>query len=685
MLNRMKNKSGAAPGSGGKGQDTKAAESPATNGLPLAARSAEQSCKRLGDMLVDEGVITEEQLQEALAARKEQRGFLGQILVDSGYIDQDTLVEFLVKQCKIPHIHLRDYDVGRDLLKLIPEDLCIKHALLPIDKLGKILTVAMVDPFDVVALEEVRKACPDIRIKAILCNWQDYMAVAQRSFKLGDEESSKEEAPQPPSSKPDADNAPDTKAKAPVKADTEESKVEAAVESLVQEAAGAEEKTPQPPQSPPPAQVDEGAAPVRARPRPTAPGGAFSPDIAALMRESVQEAVREAALALAAKEDKVQRPEPAAASDVAAMLRDGVRDGVQQAVMALQALQADARPAPEEPHREERPGSSEESGALLKRIEELLATVTSAAQAAQDAATRAANEAEAAAAAHSERVTKKRKHVSVQPLAVGPSADAESGEPEVMDERVRAALDSERPAGGFTFTNFFVGRNNEFTCELAKAVSANPGGKYNPFFLYGEVGTGKTHLINAIGNAILAGDAPGRVGFVSSSRFASRLGDAAADKALDAFRADYCHWEVLIVDDVQFLGGRLEAQEEFFHIFNALHQEGRQIILAGDRPPDQLGQLERRLVSRFASGVVAQLRSPEWETRMAILHHHVSEAKKAMPEEVLSLVAMRVPHDVRKMTGSLRKIVAFAELVGQDITCDLANEILSHLDVDEAA
>jgi len=151
------------------------------------------------------------------------------------------------------------------------------------------------------------------------------------------------------------------------------------------------------------------------------------------------------------------------------------------------------------------------------------------------------------------------------------------------------------------------------------------------------------------------------------------------------FAENYCHWDVLILDDIQFLGGRVEAQEEFFHIFNVLRQEGRQIIIASDKAPDRLGLLEKRLISRFASGIVAALKAPEWETRMQILRHWVAEAKIAVPDEILSLIAMRVPNDIRKMTGSLRKVVAFAKLVGSSISCELAGEILNHLGVDEAA
>jgi chromosomal replication initiator protein len=156
------------------------------------------------------------------------------------------------------------------------------------------------------------------------------------------------------------------------------------------------------------------------------------------------------------------------------------------------------------------------------------------------------------------------------------------------------------------------------------------------------------------------------------------------DGAVKAFRDNYCHWDVLILDDMQFLAGRVEAQEEFFHIFNALHQAGRQIIIAGDQAPDRLGLLEERLVSRFSGGIVAHLRPPNYDTRMDILRHHVRLRDVSVPEEVLSFLAHQITNDVRKLTGSLRKVLAFADLVGQDITLDMATDILGHLGVAEA-
>ena len=283
------------------------------------------------------------------------------------------------------------------------------------------------------------------------------------------------------------------------------------------------------------------------------------------------------------------------------------------------------------------------------------------------------------------RLIKRGSLTSVMPFKGRIPANQEHDAQHEADQQVYDALDSDQPQETYTFANFVCGKANAFTYKVGQAVAAKPGAEYNPFFLFGSVGLGKTHLISAIGNAINDKNPALRVGYVSASHFSRRLSEAVRANALDAFRENYCCWEVLILDDIQFLGGRVEAQEEFFHIFNTLHRAGRQIIIASDKAPDRLGLLEKRLVSRFASGIVAELKAPEWEARVEILRQYSQRQHAQIPDEILNLVAMRVPKDIRKMTGSLRKIIAYSELIGQDISCESANEILSHLADEQAA
>jgi chromosomal replication initiator protein DnaA len=283
---------------------------------------------------------------------------------------------------------------------------------------------------------------------------------------------------------------------------------------------------------------------------------------------------------------------------------------------------------------------------------------------------------------HNLRQGQRSRHASVSSFGV--PVDGEAADT-VGDDRVRDALEAEVPLETLTFDSFFAGKANAFTLSIAQSVAAKPGGEYNPLFLYGNVGLGKTHLISAAGNAIRQNHPKHRVGYVSASHFSRRLKEALAADAQEAFRENYCHWDVLILDDIQFMGGRVEAQEEFFHIFNVLHQQGRQIIIASDKAPDRLGLLEQRLISRFSSGIVADLKAPEWDTRMQILRRHAGAANVQIPDEILSLIAMRVSNDIRKMVGSLRKIAAFAAMSREPLTVELATEILSHLGGEEAA
>ena len=657
------------------------------------------STKKIGEILIQEGAITAKQLAEALHLQEAKGGFIGQILVDLDYVNQDAIVSSLVKQCKIPHLSLLDYDISSDVLELVPREVCEEHDLLPIDKLGRILTVAMVNPLDDDALEEVRSVCPELRIKPILCDWRHFKAVFDRVFNDGKSQTSNYDvsslapAPKARQSKPQA--KPDAKQESRNAAT--DAAVQAALDAAVNEIAG---QAPEPQAakavSPAPsgpsademagimregmaAAMQEGVATMQeamagmvaimradAGKRAAEQGPRFDPEeLVALMREGVAEAMRDGMGALAERLHAAEpHPEPPTA-DFAAVMRDSVKTAVQEVMANVQPA---AAPAP----------LAGPSGEDL--TEALRAAVRDALVEGEAAQVARLNQQQLEA-----RDAKRGKHASVRSLKEK-ALDVLNGENRQRgDERLLEAMNTDELVEAFTFDSFFVGSSNEFTYKLCQAVAAKPGADYNPCFLYGNVGLGKTHLLNAIGNAALGQDPELRIGYVSSSRFTARLDDAIRDHAVDVFRENYCHWDILILDDIQFLGGRVEAQEEFFHIFNVLQQEGRQVIIAADKAPDHLGLLEERLVSRFASGIVASLRPPEWETRLDILKHRVQEQGVEIGEDVLSLIATRVAKDVRKMIGALRKVIAYAKLVDEGISCEMADDILKHLGIDEAA
>lgn len=677
--------------------------------------------KRLGDVLLEEEAITRDQLEKALEVQRRDGGFLGQILVKMGLTTQEAVASCLVKQCKIPHLSLLDYDITKEVLGLVPQEVCEKYNLLPIDKLGRILTVAMVDPLDLDALEEVRRYCPELRIKPILCNWEHYVHVKRKLFDQGQNPGSPTEITASSLGLVDRMSPVEQKQwKASESGSTiDDESLRHAVDTLIQQAAAAESKGETP--------ISErrtttaGGTPVAAVDSPgltqeqlaavfrdtlrdtvTALSGQLhahnepqisNADFAAMIRESVAGAVRDAVSALApqmGKSVEVTRPAPAgpALDSLSETIRDSIA-GVMQESFATLLVQMRAIAGRKENETEAL--AMEMAKALREGVRDIQeqqeSRLAQIAEAAMQSAQQVSHLVESAAVSTGNLRElsggRRRRHLSVTPFGRG----GESNTPEVAesDAQVLDAMESEQPVESYTFDSYFPGKANAFTHQLSLAVAKKPGAEYNPFFLYGDVGVGKTHLISAIGNAVLQNNPKTRVGYISASHFSRRLMDAAREGALDAFRENYCHWDVLILDDIQFLGGRVEAQEEFFHIFNVLRQEGRQIIIASDKAPDRLGLLEKRLISRFASGIVASLKAPEWETRMQILRHWVEDAKIAVPDEILSLIAMRVPNDIRKMTGSLRKVVAFAKLVGSSISCELAGEILNHLGVEEAA
>jgi chromosomal replication initiator protein DnaA len=940
-----------APLSGGASRPNPSMAAPgAAPGIPK---------KRLGDMLFEEGQITKAQLDTAIEIKNQDGTFIGKALVDLGFIDQKTLQSFLVKQCKIPHISLLDYEINVELLKLISEKICLEYHLLPIDKLGRILTVAMVDPLDSDALEHVRAICPDLKVKPILCDWDHFITVTRRIFASS--------GPQMATAKSFglAETKPQPEPPKPSSTPKEQVAVEAAVDALLQEAAAAapklKAKPPEKAAAPKPAEqrntatlpdrpmqkiaplgdaplvpdledlkvsavepepvrpaVSEKQAPVAKEPEPvgpamTEPAVAAVPveqlssqvragieqvmqravdglaaqikeakaelqapsvpspqELSRMVHENVQEAVQQtlapvlermdadkAATVPSAQElaqaigssvreavqgtvgslakelhEVVSLREPAQATsspqELATILQEGIRGAMQEAVAAI-TLQANQSLAPtaQAPTGAElgdtirasvqsamtdvvaaltehtrqfaavarvetppAPTARDVAEAVRSSVQEAMREVASvmadqtrqmaalvkddgpsadelaevlgasvrqsmqealkavgdnvvaaaqangaplqealAIQAAQAAkATEEVHEAleamratvAAAQVAQDTRETRLTELIATMKPAPAPEAPKagtieqfpEGGrrkddryssvtvlrhreqeakeallDSEALghsDERVRAALEAETTLEQLTFNNYLVGKANAFTVALAKAVSENPGRDYNPFFLYGDVGTGKTHLINAIANHVQKTYRDHRVGYVSAGRFARRLMEALKDGELDSFRENYCHCDLLVFDDIQFLAGHDEVQEEFFHIFNALQLENRQIILAADKAPDKLGQLEKRLVSRFSGGIVASLVPPDWETRMQVLHLQARESLVDVPEEILALIATRVPNDIRKMSGCLRKVVAFAKLMDRELTCDLAGEILKHLGVEAA-
>lgn len=236
----------------------------------------------------------------------------------------------------------------------------------------------------------------------------------------------------------------------------------------------------------------------------------------------------------------------------------------------------------------------------------------------------------------------------------------------------------------YTFDSFVVGNNNRFAHAAALAVAEAPATSYNPLFIYGGVGLGKTHLMHAIGNEILRNNKSANILYVTSEKFTNQLINAIKDNKNEQFRSKYRNIDVLLIDDIQFIAGKERVQEEFFHTFNTLHESGKQVIISSDRPPKDINLLEDRLKSRFEWGLIADISNADYETRLAILRKKAQLDNIIIDDDILANIANRIDTNIRELEGALNKLIARASLINSPITMEMAewaiNEIVSSKD-----
>ncbi|HZF70766.1 chromosomal replication initiator protein DnaA [Sulfuricurvum sp.] len=246
-------------------------------------------------------------------------------------------------------------------------------------------------------------------------------------------------------------------------------------------------------------------------------------------------------------------------------------------------------------------------------------------------------------------------------------------------QNVVAPVPSERPGGSllnpsYTFQNFVVGGSNEFAFGAAKSVSEKPGIAYNPLFLYGGVGLGKTHLMQSVGNVMLAQGKT--VIYTSVEQFLNDFTRHLSNRTMDRFKDKYRKCDLLLIDDIQFLSNKNQIQEEFFHTFDALRNENKQIIITSDKPPKKIGGLEERLKSRFESGLVADIQPPELETKIEIIKKKCEINRVKLDRDVINYVATIIENNTREIEGILSKLNAYSQLMGVDITIEFARNVL---------
>ncbi|MEK6851299.1 MAG: chromosomal replication initiator protein DnaA, partial [Candidatus Thermoplasmatota archaeon] len=272
-----------------------------------------------------------------------------------------------------------------------------------------------------------------------------------------------------------------------------------------------------------------------------------------------------------------------------------------------------------------------------------------------------------------EMIVKHRKAEGKAPdISESQVVKAIEGKPTTRDEKTNLIRQ-------YTFDTFVVGTSNRFAHAASVAVAKSPHTAYNPLFVTSGSGLGKTHLLNAIGNAILA-ETPGvKVVYVTAEGFSNEFKEALSNGSLPEFREKYRTLDVALLDDAHFLSGKGDVQEELFHTFNDLYNQNKQIVLTSDRPPKEIPDLEDRLISRFESGLIADIQPPEYETRLAILRRRARDTAASVEDDVLDFIARRVENNIRELGGSLNRVMAFSSLMGQPVSLDLAREVLRDL------
>jgi len=271
--------------------------------------------------------------------------------------------------------------------------------------------------------------------------------------------------------------------------------------------------------------------------------------------------------------------------------------------------------------------------------------------------------------------TKQNQSVS-QPVSQKPKLDAIQPRIENSSGPTISSVNAFGLNTKYVFSTFIVGSGNELAHAASKAISEKPGKLYNPLFIYGGVGLGKTHLAQAVGNKILEDNPKAKILYINSEKFTNDFVQAIKNGSIDQFKRDYRNVDALIIDDIQFIAGKEQTQEEFFHTFNALHQNDKQIVITSDRAPKAIPDIEARLISRFEWGMIVDITMPDFETRMAILQTKCQEKGVSLPVEIIEYLAENIQNNIRELEGALNRIIAHCQLTNTVPTLETAKNMV---------
>jgi chromosomal replication initiator protein DnaA len=510
--------------------------------------------KPLGELLIEQRLITQNMLDQALALQKQRQIPLGKILLQLGYVTEEDLNTILSKQFGSIYINPRGFSLkDNQVLDLIPEETARKYKCFPIELIDQHLTIAMSDPWDTQAIQDLTESTK-LTIQPIFSRKEWILQIIDKYYPTVTK------APNKPST-PERSVTPD-----PIAAPLLDTAVVPPSPSTTAI------PTPAPSDNPKPEQVETRSASIKETPTPSLP----------------------------------------------------IKTAPSKAKIG-QLLTSDLSPANE------------------INIPEINQTPS------------------------------KGNLPTAQPIIpIAPTV------PSVEPQTISTTLLT-KPIPELTFENFVVGTSNQLAWAASKNVAEAPGTTYNPLFIYGGVGLGKTHLANAIGNLVLQKNSEMRLTYIPCNRFIEEMINAIAGGTVNTFRDQYWHLQVLIIDDVQFLAGQERTQVELFQTFEELHHRRAQIILTSDRLPKDIPQLEDRLRSRFEGGLIVDVQMPDLETRVAILHRKALQRNLELPDDIANVIATFISTNVRELEGVLNKISAISQLGGRPVTLQVVENILREL------